>query len=213
MDETGEMFSAELDAHGDAAESALVLALVSLYAANNVPSEEQIQNAISGVIVPYVLAILILLAVSLSGETGPEPVDFYQLADEMSSEAAELLKQELSNLTVEVNRDPNTRGFEGNDFRARMNALVAATLTSVTSRVLQRVAQVLGYTHKGWRTRLDTKVRLSHQSLEGQIVPMNSLFKDYLGVTLEYPGDRSAPIEAWISCRCRLSFARLRSVA
>lgn len=211
MDETDEMFSAELDAHGDAAESALVLALAALYAANNEPSEEQIQSAINGVVVAYLLAVLLLLSESSQGETSTEPIDLYQIAEEMSSEAAELLKDELTNMTREVNQDPSTRGFDGTDFRARLRALSAAALTSVTNRGLLRLAQAVGFSLKSWRTRLDIKVRLAHQSLEGQTVPMNGTFVDFQGVRLEYPGDRRAPIASWIQCRCRLSFSRVRT--
>lgn len=207
MDETDELFSAELDAHGDAAETALVLALAALYAANNRPSEEQINQAISGVLVPYLLAVLVLLSTG----SEQEPVDLYQVAEDMSREASDMLKDELANLTAEANRNPNLRGFEGDEFRARLRALLAATITSVTNRALVQLAEQLGYEYKSWRTRLDVRVRLSHQSLEGQTVPLDAMFVDFQGVRLEYPGDRRAPIAAWINCRCRLSFSRERA--
>ena len=208
MDETDEIFTEELDAHGDAAESAVVLALTALYAANNQPSEEQIRNAISGVMVPYLLAILILLS-TVSSDTGETAqMDFYQVAEELSAEAADLLSTELANMTRQMNRDPNTRGFDGTDFRARMTSLVAAVLTIVTSQAMMHLARLLGFRFKVWKTRLDVRVRLSHQSLEGQMVPLNSVFRDYRKIPIEYPGDRSTPIDMWINCRCRLGFSR-----
>lgn len=205
MDETDEIFAEELDAHGDAAESAVVLALAALYAANNQPSEEQIRNAISGVMVPYLLTILALLA---TGSDDSTQMDFYQVAEELSGEAADLLSTELANMTREMNRDPNTRGFDGTEFRARMTSLVAAVLTIVTSQAMMRLARILGFRFKVWKTRLDVRVRLSHQSLEGQMVPLNSVFRDYRRIPIEYPGDRSTPIDMWINCRCRLGFSR-----
>jgi len=208
VDETDEIFAEELDAHGDAAEAAIVLALTSLYAANNQPSEEQIRNAISGVMVPYLLAILVLLATVAPSTDEATQMDFYQTAEELSGEAADLLSTELANMTRQMNLSPDTRGFEGTDFRARLSSLVAAVLTIVTSEAMLRLARLLGFKFKTWKTRLDVRVRLSHQSLEGQTVPLSSSFRDYRKIPIEYPGDRSTPIDMWINCRCRLGFSR-----
>jgi SPP1 gp7 family putative phage head morphogenesis protein len=58
----------------------------------------------------------------------------------------------------------------------------------------------LGVEYEKWRTARDADVRDSHQDLEGQIVKVGDRFSN----GLEYPGDRSGPIEEWINCRCTL---------
>jgi len=58
----------------------------------------------------------------------------------------------------------------------------------------------LGVEYEKWRTARDADVRDSHQELEGQIVRVGDRFSN----GLEYPGDRSGPIEEWINCRCTL---------
>lgn len=58
----------------------------------------------------------------------------------------------------------------------------------------------LGVEYEKWRTARDADVRDSHQELEGQIVRVGDRFSN----GLEYPGDRSGPIEEWINCRCTI---------
>ena len=58
----------------------------------------------------------------------------------------------------------------------------------------------LGVEYHKWRTARDADVRDSHQDLEGQIVRVGDRFSN----GLEYPGDRSGPIEEWINCRCTI---------
>lgn len=83
--------------------------------------------------------------------------------------------------------------------------VTSSVVTSVRSTVQEFVARELGLRTKTWHTRLDERVRRAHRLLEGRTVPLGQRFIT-IGGTLRYPGDRSAPIELWINCRCALSF-------
>lgn len=60
--------------------------------------------------------------------------------------------------------------------------------------------QRLGVDFHQWWSAEDDDVRDSHEYLHGQIVRIGDKFEN----GLEYPGDRSGPIEEWINCRCIL---------
>jgi len=53
-----------------------------------------------------------------------------------------------------------------------------------------------------WNTSLDTKVRDSHQTMEGQIRALGDMFETGDGNELEYPGDPAGEPEEIINCRC-----------
>jgi hypothetical protein len=56
-----------------------------------------------------------------------------------------------------------------------------------------------------WISRGDPKVRKLHRRLHGKVRPAGDPFYTWPdGKSLNYPGDVSAPIEAWINCRCAL---------
>lgn len=56
-----------------------------------------------------------------------------------------------------------------------------------------------------WISRGDPKVRSLHRELHGRVRPPGSPFHTWPdGQTLDYPGDTTAPIDAWINCRCGL---------
>lgn len=58
------------------------------------------------------------------------------------------------------------------------------------------------YVTKEWVDSHDTRVRHTHQMLNGQKVPFASRFKSVSGAELDYPGDPEAPAEERINCRC-----------
>ena len=59
--------------------------------------------------------------------------------------------------------------------------------------------------HLMWISRGDPKVRALHRRLHGRVRPPGTPFHTWPdGATLDYPGDPSAPIDAWINCRCAL---------
>jgi hypothetical protein len=54
---------------------------------------------------------------------------------------------------------------------------------------------------KTWYTRRDNRVRETHSRAEGQEVPHRSYF-NVGGWPMQYPGDRNAPPNLWVNCRC-----------
>lgn len=59
--------------------------------------------------------------------------------------------------------------------------------------------------HLMWITRGDPKVRALHRDLHGRVRPPGTPFHTWPdGQALNYPGDPTAPIDAWINCRCGL---------
>ena len=87
-------------------------------------------------------------------------------------------------------------------------ARTAATrLAAETALGMQEaVEDVTGEPHSlMWVSRGDPKVRSLHRRLHGRVRPAGTPFYTWPdGRTLDYPGDASAPIEAWINCRCAL---------
>jgi hypothetical protein len=59
--------------------------------------------------------------------------------------------------------------------------------------------------HLMWISRGDPKVRALHRRLHGRTRPPGTPFHTWSdGATLNYPGDPTAPIDAWINCRCAM---------
>lgn len=54
---------------------------------------------------------------------------------------------------------------------------------------------------KTWTAILDSVTRDTHVDADGQTVPASGFFI-VGGYRMRFPGDRSAPIEEWINCRC-----------
>ena len=56
-----------------------------------------------------------------------------------------------------------------------------------------------------WISRGDPKVRTLHRRLHGKVRPPGTPFHTWPdGKELRYPGDPTAPIDAWINCRCAM---------
>lgn len=60
---------------------------------------------------------------------------------------------------------------------------------------------------KTWGSEQDNRVRPTHRFLNGNTVPLMSLFQSPSGAMLMYPGDPSAPPSEVVGCRCQLSYA------
>jgi hypothetical protein len=57
-----------------------------------------------------------------------------------------------------------------------------------------------------WHTAEDSRVRDSHDTMDGQEIAMGEIFVTGNGVELEYPGDPNGPAEEIINCRCWREF-------
>jgi hypothetical protein len=82
--------------------------------------------------------------------------------------------------------------------------MIARTVTTYArERVRGEIATKLGATKRRWQTRMDSRVRPAHKSLEGRWKPVGKPFKSG-GFEIQYPGDPSAPLELTAGCRCHL---------
>lgn len=91
--------------------------------------------------------------------------------------------------------------------------LQLAVVQSVHHNAQSAAAAAAGWQYKVWHDRNDNRVRPAHAFLgsrkyEFHRVKIDQPFTDINGNTLWYPGDTSAPPEAWMRCRCWLSFER-----
>ncbi|WP_240233614.1 head morphogenesis protein [Devosia lacusdianchii] len=59
---------------------------------------------------------------------------------------------------------------------------------------------------KTWRTAGDSRVRHTHRALNGRAAGYYEGFQSPSGVTLQYPGDPSAPIGETSGCRCHTEY-------
>lgn len=202
-----ERYSQEVEQRAEMTEAALVLAMLALLASENDPSTERINLVVSGIVATHVAALLTLMW-AYSGRT--EEPDWGDLSDRMQLRASDLMAESIQNLLRETNRDLDSRAELTPELHARLRNIVESIVTTVTSETTTAAAVALGYTSKTWHTRLDARVRVAHQSLEGQTVGIGEPFRDFMGVELQFPGDRRAPIENWINCRCTLSFSNQR---
>jgi hypothetical protein len=185
---------------GLAAEAAIVAALLAMMAANNDPDEQQVIATISAPITAYAL----WLVVRMRSHVYPLPAD-YQASAALADEA---VREAAAALADAVKADPELLSGAGSPQRAVRLAHIAATLiTTVTSLLQGRLAPLLGFRSRVWRTRLDNKVRDTHRGLEGQRRALGDPWRTTAGNTLRYPGDRTAPPEEWINCRCRLGWS------
>ncbi len=107
------------------------------------------------------------------------------------------------------------QGRGGMDPRVRA-ARVAARVgaTAGTSAGRDEAAARTGFSLKQWHTRIHfdlqegrVRVRPDHLFLEGKMILMAESFQTPSGWSLRRPGDRSAPLDAWIGCRCWLSYS------
>jgi len=126
----------------------------------------------------------------------------------------------LDRLTGNVMQTLDGAYREGLGIREAMDAL-RGDFRQMRDFELQRVARTeihsaaadgafatereLGVEYHQWWTALDDRVRdgstgsADHVSLHGQIVRVGDTFEN----GLQYPGDRTGPLEEWINCRCR----------
>lgn len=64
--------------------------------------------------------------------------------------------------------------------------------------------QVAGIEQKEWLTTIDGREREWHQTMDGQIKPINEPFISGNNNELMFPGDPNAPADEVIQCRCAL---------
>lgn len=67
-----------------------------------------------------------------------------------------------------------------------------------------------GFTHKKWVTEHDNRVRITHQKVEGEVIPIKNYF-DVGGVLMRFPKDYELAFDSpheTIACRCTIKYLR-----
>jgi len=135
------------------------------------------------------------------------PLIAQQIKEKTFVASEKTIRRLIGNL-MENLRESYEAGFGYSKSAERLNEV----FTNMETYELERVARTeiasaenlgmyeseieLGVEYHKWRTARDERVRNSHEELEGQIVKVGDRFSN----GLEYPGDRSGPIEEWINC-------------
>ncbi|WP_411846436.1 phage portal protein [Roseibacillus persicicus] len=90
---------------------------------------------------------------------------------------------------------------EEESHRAKTVAITETTFALETGRTAAR--QRANVKFKEWLTSDDDKVRHSHKSIDGQIVPADQPFNLGGGIALMHPGEDGGPPQEVINCRCQ----------
>lgn len=88
---------------------------------------------------------------------------------------------------------------EGTALMAEMRDEALEQMIEQTGIDRTRIARI-------WNATEDDRTREFHESMDGQRRAIDAPFQDGLGNALMRPGDRAAPAETIINCRCTLSF-------
>lgn len=89
----------------------------------------------------------------------------------------------------------------GGDWMGKMKRDARTAVTGLDGLLTSQRLAEQGFTRRRWVTRKDDKVRETHAHAEGQTVTMEESFI-VGGYPVRYPGDRQAPPEISINCRC-----------
>lgn len=195
----------------DQAEEALVAALLTFLLAQGVTKGRHISQAellaiVQAIAVPYA----VMTAIGML-DYAPTPVDtrnWQEMATELVTDVVERtypsVVREFDDVRREDIYERSEHGPVGIEAWAQRIAGMIAL--SVAEGMKRSIAEALGFTHRKWMTRLDSRVRETHRLLEGVTRPTGEPFVTRGGARLMYPGDPTAPIEEWIRCRCSLLY-------
>lgn len=145
----------------------------------------------------YGSARAVLLAAGERGWTGAEVEE--QLALALALDTPEV------NL-VAAARKPRpdmaaALGVSGQTWRSALDALVQTAATGLHGQGQMRGLLDAGFPEKRWVSRRDSKVRLTHQHADGQVVPTGQSF--VVGsALLRWPGEYGGPAGEVFNCRC-----------
>ena len=93
---------------------------------------------------------------------------------------------------------------EGVDDEDRMLMIAETEVQGAIGFAMYEVAnRASKHYHKEWITMGDEKVRSSHASANGQVVPAEASF-DVGGEAMDHPGDSSGSAGNVINCRCKM---------
>lgn len=148
------------------------------------------------------VALLSLIRPSVGGFK-PVTVDIDPaVSREAADRAMPAVMKEARRAAAEAAKDPYLPRAVAADRMARTVATRAESLASL--ELVPAVEELTGPLKKVWLSSVDPDVRPLHRSLHGKTAALDKPFWRELGTgrELRFPGDTSAPIEAWINCRC-----------
>lgn len=129
-------------------------------------------------------------------------------ASDLRAEAADVFAVDESLTAAGSRRGPrhgaNWEALDaaaGGDWMAKMKRDARTAVTGLEGLLTSQALGEQGYTRRRWVTMHDAKVRDAHRAVEGQTVAIGEPFI-VGGYPLRYPGDRQAPPELCINCRC-----------
>jgi hypothetical protein len=207
----------------DQTEAALAAAIAALLAAKaaGAPWLSLVQGSLSGIVTDY----LRRASLDMATAAGLSPTDAAVAADEATTAVmGDVTRHTASWLAISA-QDHATKAAEetaaapkgepapsvpkpgqpmGKDDAETAAGMIARTVTTYArERVRGEIATKLGATKRRWQTRMDSRVRPAHKSLEGRWKPVGKPFKSG-GFEIQYPGDPEAPLELTAGCRCHL---------
>lgn len=151
----------------------------------------------------YTSATWVMTLRGQAGAMGPSPT-----WSELSAALDEVLDLESPSLATAltaaggwVTRLLGKAQRVGHVWRTRLNRQARTGFTGLTGRLVIAQMRQQGDTHKKWVTRHDDKVRTSHAEADGQVRELDMPFT-VGGESLQYPGQRTAPMKETASCRC-----------
>jgi len=192
----------------DRTEQELAAAIAALLAAKaaTAPWLDLVNGSLSGLLQNY----LRRGALDMATSAGLSPTEAAIAADEATTSVMGDIQRQLASwlaIAAKDRADPKAPGQPMDQQNAEDAAgIIARTVaTYARERVRGEVATKLGATKRRWQTRMDSKVRPAHQSLEGRWKPIGKPFKSG-GFEIQYPGDPEAPLELTAGCRCHLVY-------
>jgi SPP1 gp7 family putative phage head morphogenesis protein len=86
----------------------------------------------------------------------------------------------------------------------RSTRIAQTEIVSASNAGSMEALKQLGVEEKEWISSRDSRVRETHESLDGDVVPRDQKFVSSSGAALAFPGDPDAPPEEVINCRCTI---------
>ena len=211
MPQQPEVFVRDLERASDDAENALIIAMTTYLAVRSGDEPQDEDNAVLVAIFRSSIAGFVGTVIGLTERYASMPAGPLGLAEH--EEIIALAAAAGLEVFREAGRvDPSFLSGEGSVERTtRLRHVAESMITTVRSVTQLAMAERVGYATKTWRTRLDERVRTAHRLLEGRTLPLDGRFVT-IGGELRYPGDRSAPPQLTINCRCLLQFGTISPV-
>lgn len=138
----------------------------------------------------------------------------------LSRQANATTLESLTDEVVQAVQDAVAAGLSEGDAVAQIRDRIDAVYefaNDVRSETIARTESIMaanagtnegfkqtGVEKKSWLSARDSKVRDTHQQLDGQVVGVDESFVSSSGAVLRYPADPDAPADEVVNCRCAM---------